>query len=285
MKNLFYIAIIAMFFAACGEDDPIVYETELVGDVATENEFMLLDGSKKAFSFDGSSLEGVQPLSIPVGIVAAPKSSDVSYSFAVVDPTTAEEGNQLIVGSTSGTIPAGSLKAFLPLSVDLDAMEIGTEYTISVQLLSSDVTFKSAAVTYTVAKVCASTLGGTYDYVSTELVAAESATECPSDPVTGTVTFTDLGGGSYLVSDLGFGQYESTCWSDGPATSPNATFTDLCGVITSGGLDQYGLTYIWVITDVTGPNLSISWTNNYADSGNTVLTRTDGTDWPELSTQ
>ena len=94
-----------------------------------------------------------------------------------------------------------------------------------------------------------------------------------------------MGGGTYLCSDLGFGQYGSSCWNDSPATSGNATFQDVCNEIISGGLDQYGLTYIWVITDVSGPNLSMSWTNDYADGGDVVITRTDGSDWPALFTK
>jgi hypothetical protein len=132
---------------------------------------------------------------------------------------------------------------------------------------------------------CFSDLGGTYDYVSSNLVASNSSTPCPSGDVTGTVTFTDLGGGKYSVSDLGFGQYESSCWSDGPATSADATFSDICNEVQSGGLDQYSLVYTWVITDVSGPNLSISWSNDYADGGDVVITRPDGTDWPPLFTK
>ena len=128
---------------------------------------------------------------------------------------------------------------------------------------------------------CASTLGGTHTYVSTNLQAA-NGNPCPTGEVTGTVTFTDLGGGSYLVSDLGFGQYSSSCWDDSPATSSNATFSDSCGKIISGGQDQYALTYIWVITEVDGPDLYISWTNDYGDSGNTIITREGGKDWPPL---
>ena len=283
MKNLLYIAFIALCFASCGEDDPVIYDTETLTDVATENEFILIDNSTSTFSFDGSLFSGIQALEIPVGIVAAPKSSAVNYTYEIVS-SSAELGTQLLVGSTSGSIPAGSLKSFLPLSIDLDQLETGVEYTLEVQLVSSDITVKKKVASYSYSKVCASTLAGTYDFVSTNLVADESASACPTDPVLGTVTFTDLGGGTYLVSDLGFGQYESTCWNDGPATSDNATFSDICGVITSGGLDQYNLTYIWVITNVSGPDLSISWTNNYADSGDVVITRTDGTDWPALST-
>ncbi len=129
---------------------------------------------------------------------------------------------------------------------------------------------------------CPSTLGGTHSFVSSNLQAITGT--CPSGTVTGSVVWTDLGGGNYLTSDLGFGQYGTTCWNDAPATSGGATFTEVCGQIISGGTDQYGLTYIWVITDVIGPELFISWTNDYGDSGDVVITREGGADWPPLFT-
>ncbi len=129
---------------------------------------------------------------------------------------------------------------------------------------------------------CVSSLAGNHSYVSTMLVAANSGTACPTDPVTGTVTFTDLGCGVYACSDLGFGQYSSSCWNDSPATNGGASFDDVCNTINAYGVDQYGLAYEWVIADVSGPELTITWTNNYADSGTAVITKEDGTDWPPL---
>ncbi|MEO9512035.1 MAG: hypothetical protein ABJN84_15640 [Flavobacteriaceae bacterium] len=140
----------------------------------------------------------------------------------------------------------------------------------------------NSVVNYPVA--CTSDLGGVHSFVSTNFQAVNSTTACPTGETTGTVTWTDQGGGVYLTSDLGFGQYGTTCWSDTPATSGGATFTDACNLIISGGLDQYGLAYTWEITDVSGPELSISWVNNYGDSGDVVITREGGEDWPELST-
>lgn len=136
---------------------------------------------------------------------------------------------------------------------------------------------------YTATVVCTTDLAGTHAFVASNLV-ADNGGPCPTGEVTGTVTWTDLGGGEYATSDLGFGQYESTCWNDSPATSAGATFTDACGLIVSGGTDQYGLAYNWVITDITGPLMTIEWTNNYADSGTAVITKEGGTDWPELRT-
>ena len=158
--------------------------------------------------------------------------------------------------------------------------------TISVANLSGTVSggsFFSSPLNYRAALVCPTDLQGTHTYVSTNLQAITGT--CPAGPVTGSVTWTSLGGGTYLTSDLGFGQYSSSCWNDNPATSSGATFVDACGLISSGGLDQYGLTYIWTITDVTGPELTMTWVNDYGDSGTVVITREGGVDWPALFTQ
>jgi len=168
------------------------------------------------------------------------------------------------------------------VGVDAADVAVGDRVTFTFDAATSSGTYRSSN-SLNVPVSCASDLGGTYDYVSTNLVATNGG-PCPMGEVTGQVTFTDQGGGTYLCSDLGFGQYESTCWNDGPATSGNATFQDICNEIISGGQDQYGLTYIWVITDVSGPDLSISWSNDYGDAGDVVITRPDGSDWPALFT-
>jgi len=37
--------------------------------------------------------------------------------------------------------------------------------------------------------------------------------------------------------------------------------------------------------DVTGPELTMTWVNDYGDSGTVVITREGGVDWPALFTQ
>jgi len=184
---------------------------------------------------------------------------------------------------TPGALTVSLQDAISGLGIGLDDVAVGDVFELSFKTNTASGTYNSGA-TLPITASCPSALGGTYSYVSTDLVAANSTTACPDGEVTGEVTFEDQGGGKYLVSDLGFGQYSSSCWNDQPATSGDAIITDVCNVITSGGLDQYGLAYTWTITDVSGPNLSISWVNNYDDSGKTVLTRMDGTDWPALTT-
>lgn len=198
---------------------------------------------------------------------------DIVAAFSEINSTEDIQVGDLLAITAKFTMPNGTVLEI----VSPDGITGGTGTNIATTVL-----FKTV-INFPVS--CLSDLGGTHTYVSTNLVAANSTTACPTGEVTGTVTWTDQGGGSYLVSDLGFGQYPSSCWSDGPATSGGAIITEICSELISGGTDQYGLVYTWVITDVSGPELSMTWSNDYADSGTVVVTREGGKDWPPLFTK
>ncbi|MFZ1808597.1 MAG: hypothetical protein WAU36_15295 [Cyclobacteriaceae bacterium] len=132
---------------------------------------------------------------------------------------------------------------------------------------------------------CPSDIGAEYSYVTSNIACANCSSPAPGAAacgvsVSGTGSWTDLGGGVYSVSDATFGQY-GCAWGDTPAVG--VQITDVCSKIGSGpqgGSDQYGLLYTLTITDNTGTTMTIDWSNDYGDSGTTVLTRTDGGSWP-----
>ena len=258
--------------------------------------------------------DGENPFYPPTAYGVYPIISDVENGFFdIVDPSTAQIGFTVEPSESGGAETDGTgeiqinfnggsyvnyadINSF-PHTETITLEEAASATGISVESLTLEDSFTirfyfnlvngqemTSGNVLNVPMNCASKLGGTHAYVSTNLQAT-NGNPCPTGEVTGSVTFTDLGGGSYLVSDLGFGQYSSSCWDDSPATSSNATFSDSCGKIISGGQDQYGLTYIWLITDVVGPDLYLSWTNDYGDSGKTVITREGGKDWPPLYTE
>ena len=125
---------------------------------------------------------------------------------------------------------------------------------------------------------CKSELGGTFNYstIVTGVGDGGDIGGC-SNPVTGEVTFAEDGAGFYRISDASFGQFECA-WGDSPAEG--VTLTDVCNTITVGGSDQYASIYTFVIKSNDGTNLELEWSNDYADAGTTVLSRTDGTSWP-----
>lgn len=125
---------------------------------------------------------------------------------------------------------------------------------------------------------CPSDLGGTYNFVSTNI--GEPGGFVVPGPETGTVTFTDNGGGVYAISDGSFGGWEALY---GPPGASGVTLIDICNTLSFGGSDDYGDTYTISNVITSGSNLSFSWSNTYGEYGSTTLTRTDGTDWPDLT--
>jgi hypothetical protein len=74
--------------------------------------------------------------------------------------------------------------------------------------------------------------------------------------------------GVYTTSDLGFGQFGSTCWGDSPATSAGARVRWFCNNLVTGGGDQYGDTYAYTITAASGNKNHDGST--YGDAGTTT---------------
>lgn len=274
MKKLIYyqfLLVFSVFVVACHESP--------VGDTFAEEQYGAKGAVVSPSGIDGCFL--VDPTISVVSFTADATGEDVSNVDVHVSYN---GGDEQVITSVSD----------LPSTVTLDMVDIvsaagvatpeaGDVITVAFLATTSSGVYRSSeTLNFNVG--CVSSLAGSHPYVSTMLVAANSATACPTDPVEGVVTFTDLGCGVYGCSDVGFGQYESSCWSDSPATDGGAAFTDVCNAISSGGLDQYGLVYTWTIDSVVGPNLHISWSNDYADSGKTTITKEDGSDWPALFT-
>lgn len=129
--------------------------------------------------------------------------------------------------------------------------------------------------TYNVA--CASYLAGTYNYSTTNIGSPDS--DFIDDIVTGTVTFTDKEGGVYDISDASFGGWGALY---GETAAKGVQLIDVCNQISFGGEDKYGETYSITNIVVNGNVLSFHWENSYKEYGDTTLTRTDNTDWPDL---
>lgn len=263
--------------------------------VSCEDDFESTTYPETAYTDKGGSLvqitdvqtgffDQVDPSSSVIGFTIGTEggedvsSMDVSVSYNGVSTVVLES-----VTSFPATISAPFQDVLAAVGVSEDVVAVGDNVLFTLTNVKTPSGTFGGSSSLNIPVSCDSKFGGTFDYVSTGLVAANGY-DCPTGEVTGTVTFEPQGGGKYLVSDLGFGQYESGCWNDGPATSSGAIITDVCNELTTGGLDQYGLVYTWVITNVDGPNLSLTWTNTYGDGGSTTITRPDGSDWPQLYT-
>jgi len=59
--------------------------------------------------------------------------------------------------------------------------------------------------------------------------------------------------------------------------------TDVDGRIAITGASQWGEVYTVTQASGGGPTATIAWTNDYGEGAIVELTRTDGTDWPDLT--
>lgn len=143
--------------------------------------------------------------------------------------------------------------------------------------------FFSSPFDYRVDISCAITenLSGDHTYVTTDMIAGDEDGTC-GFIVSGTVTWDNTETpGVYTTSDLAFGQFDS-CYGDDPATSSTAMVEWDCRSFVTLGEDQNENTYTYKITNVAGPDMTISWSNTNGDSGITVLTREGGVPWPDI---
>ena len=106
------------------------------------------------------------------------------------------------VSSFPSTVSITMDEILSALNVQIGDIEIGDEITFSFDAAGSGATYRSSN-SLIVPFSCRSTIGGTFDFVSTNLQATNGA-PCPTGEVTGQVTFEDLGGGEFLVSRFGF---------------------------------------------------------------------------------
>jgi hypothetical protein len=129
-------------------------------------------------------------------------------------------------------------------------------------------------------------LAGTHTFVTTGMYIPGSAS-C-GGTATGSVTWTSAGAeGLYSTSDLSFGLFQSSCWSDGPATSATARVKWFCKDVTSTGGDQYGSTWAYTVKSCVGNKLTITFKSSYGtgEGGTTVITRQGGANWPLIMQQ
>lgn len=130
-------------------------------------------------------------------------------------------------------------------------------------------------------------LAGTHNF-ETFNMSRPGASPC-GGTVTGTVTFFDtdesgnpLPEGTYRISDLSFGLFESSCWFDDPAFDDGARVKWFCSSLLTLGTDQYGETWEYTITNVSGSQMTIDFESTYGETGTTILTRANNQAWPAI---
>lgn len=218
------------------------------------------------------------PLGGEVSLIAAPQSTDVNYTFEVVDSLSTSIANlHYNIDSNSGVLAAGDVKGILPISINPDNIEQDENLTLSVKLTSSDLDLANDnVVTFTFAITCESELAGTVDYTHTDNFAGQTLTGSTD------IIPDDMTPGLYKFEDFSFGAWGAAYGIDPPAGT--LEFSHICGIISLYGTDNYGDT--WQMDEVLesdGPNFTFKWSNTYGEFGTVTLTRQDGENWPKLS--
>ncbi|MGS2764971.1 hypothetical protein [Sinomicrobium sp. M5D2P9] len=150
--------------------------------------------------------------------------------------------------------------------------------------------FFASPFTYNVSIPCVITesLAGTHSFVTTNTftgTVSDFPGECEEDTITGTVTWEETDTeGSYATSDLSFGLYP--CYGADPDTESGTRIGWVCqGLEISREEDSDAAAYSYIITGVSGPEMTIEWSNAFGEGGTTVLTRENDEDWPAIFTE
>jgi hypothetical protein len=135
--------------------------------------------------------------------------------------------------------------------------------------------FYDSPFQFPVSVICPSDLAGTYDFTATEQKSDYGT--CAGGTYTGKTTWTKKGTStSYTVSDGTFGLYG--CQND--KYSGDVSISDACGVLSMGGVDQYGSPYSMKFISRTPELLTFSVTNGYGDFMIVQVKSNPGKPWP-----
>lgn len=192
--------------------------------------------------------------------VVATHSSGVSATFATVS-------------TFPSTIDVAMTDLLDALGIDVDSAKVGDDVLFTFESLTEGGSYKSSE-TLSIPFSCESDLSGELTYVSTNYF-------CTGDALSGDVKMSEVGAGKYVFDDWSFGTY-TQCYG-GPPSEGSLQFVDICNKIDITGVDAYGDGWQFVVNEIRGSEMDITWTNDYGEFGNVVLTRKDGSLWPGLS--
>jgi len=269
-KYLLKITALVLFFGiitSC-EEDKVVYSgsQSLAAFVGTS-------GSLPVFEVGVSTLK--------IGVEISSKSSTARTIEVSVDGTSTALASQYVINSASLVIPADSYSGEIIVTGNFDNLNVNEVVTLILNLDKvGDATVEPSKSSFalSVYKSCPSNLAGTY--VATNTNMSEPGGGKVAGPITASVKFVEVGVGLYSISDASFGGWTGLYGAGNIATG--VKLKDICNQISYSGVDQYGEVFTFSNLVVNGSKLSFHWENDYGEYGDTTLSRTDGTSWPDL---
>ncbi|MCR9289883.1 MAG: hypothetical protein NXI23_21115 [Bacteroidetes bacterium] len=287
-KNILYylcfLLIGGLTISSCTKDEdknPFAEITDIRGGVINitnvDGFFNLGDAAAKAVVFDLANHEFGDAI------------SSVTLSKSVNGGAAIEE---TVVTSFPASFNFSLEEALVGSGVAAEDLAPGDNivYSVSNVVTSSGTYSSGRTVKFDVS--CPGQLTGTFDAVTT----ATGVFASP-DPYVGTVRMEDTGGGKFKVysveptsgmefEDPSFGAYYAGYGTTDQGGLPNGAdagtvqVSEICGVLSFIGKSQWDEAYKFNSLSVDGADLNFSWENDYGESGNVKLTRTDGTNWP-----
>lgn len=281
MKNIFKNKLtLALFLsplliASCDDTD----DTKGYSNLEVAENVIATINLVSPLSVNQTVKEGEQDIFNYTITLNKPQSVDIHISITKIagdaDENDFEYDSEIIIPAYS-TAGSGEIKI---LNDDED--EENETFTLKIgNVNTSNATLESKELSFTIID-CYSDLAGTYSYSTTNVSAPTG--EFSAGPLTGSVTFTATGGGVYEISDASFGGWIGLYGVGNIATG--VSLVDLCGGIAYDGVDQYGEVFTFTNLIIAGSNMSFHWENDYGEYGDTTLTRTDGSNWPNLTLQ
>lgn len=292
IKSFLLFALIIGAFAACEKvDDPIVYDGEAF------------------YRFNGTASEVAENSADPVTIDVVYSTISGGSGSVSFDITGGTEGVDYTLLNSSNSLNLGSdtdYKASIQIQpIDNDVFAATpTQLTISLSNASGGVIGfpgpdNAGTSTHTLTIIdddCFSpSMDGTYDVMTTvNATGGAAATWDAADGTTweGQVRLEEGADGLVAVysidadgtewPDVSMGAYFAAYMTTNPAGLPQGdvawkrTCTDLVFV----GASQWGEVYSFTQISPDGATMVIGWSNDYGEAGTSILTRTDGTDWP-----
>lgn len=232
-----------------------------------------------------------QPVSagIVVQLIAAQKSSPVSYTFEIDPSSTAIAGTHYVVNGTTASIEANTSTATLPIQILPDNINPGDVWTLGVKLTGSDLQLASEnVVNFRIQVTCPSALAGVVNYSTAAWCGGSSsgtATIVASSAGVYEIVRPDLEGDAATAAAVDWGAYDA-CYGPG-STLPGGDLKirDTCNKLTFEGASRWGEVYVFedISVSANGLELTLVWANDYGEAGTTVLTRADGAAWPNLT--
>jgi hypothetical protein len=238
---LFSAVISSLFFASCNE----IGSNDLEGsDLTNGGSSPVIVGwantsITESYFSDIGTLDNNYPLDVLGGGDGAPTTSDISLTITVDAETTAIDGGEYTLPSTTATIPAGSSFAGVPVNINTGGFNLTTP-----TLLVLNVT---ASVNGVVVSESSKQMRITFVGCQSSLAASTYDVSITRRNTGGVASRT-----SASMSTLAVNYFESS-WVGAWPLSPGVRFTDICGSLYVESHDLAD-TYSNQVTAAAGPN-------------------------------